>query len=143
MNLQDAITFATEHPVCFLATADGDQPHVRGWLFWFADETGFYFQTLEPKDVHRQLRANPKVEVCFFNGGDLTTAQTLRVTGEVEFLDDPVLMHRLVEEDMPFLAAAGGADDPIHQIFRVAHGEAFIWGMGDMLKERELDRAAF
>jgi uncharacterized pyridoxamine 5'-phosphate oxidase family protein len=112
-------------------------------LFWFADETGFYFQTLEPKDVHHQLRANPKVEVCFFNGGDLASAQTLRVTGEVEFLDDPVLMHRLVEEDMPFLAAAGGADEPIHQIFRVAHGEAFIWGMGDMLKERELERAAF
>lgn len=143
MNLQDAITFATEHPVCFLATVDDDQPHVRGWLFWFADETGFYFQTLEPKDVYHQLVANPKVEVCFFNGGDLTSARTLRVTGEVEFLDDPVLMRRLVEQDMPFLAAAGGADDPIHQIFRVAHGEAFIWGMGDMLKEHELERAAF
>ena len=143
MNLQDAITFATEHPVCFLATVDGDQPHVRGWLFWFADATGFYFQTLEPKDVYRQLRANPKVEVCFYNGGDLASAQTLRVTGTVEFLDDRALRHRLVDEDMQFLAAVGGADDPIHQIFRVAHGEAFIWGMGDMLHERELERAAF
>ena len=143
MDLQAAITFAHDHPVCFLATAEGDQPHVRGWLFWFADETGFYFQTLEPKDVYQQLRANPKVEVCFFNGGDLTTAQTLRVTGSVEFLQDQQLRHRLVEQDMPFLAAVGGADDPIHQIFRIAHGEAFIWGMGDMLKEHELERAAF
>jgi len=126
MNLQDAIDFATEHPV-----------------FWFADETGFYFQTLEPKDVYAQLRANPKVEVCFYNGEELTTAETLRVTGSVEFLDDPVLMHRLIEQDMPFLAAAGDADDPIHQIFRVAHGAAFIWGMGDMLKERQLERASF
>ena len=143
MNLQDAITFATAHPVCFLATAEGDQPHVRGWLFWFADESGFYFQTLEPKDVHHQLRANPKVEVCFYNGGDLSTAQTLRVTGSVEFLDDEALRHRLVEQDMPFLAAVGDAEDPIHQIFRVSHGEAFIWGMGDMLKEHELERATF
>lgn len=143
MDLATMITFATEHPVCFLATVDGDQPRVRGWLFWFADETGFYFQTLAPKDVYEQLVANPKVEVCFFNGGDLSTAQTMRVTGAVEFLDDPLLRHRLIEQDMPFLAAAGGADDPIHQIFRIGHGQAFIWGMADMLKERELPRVTF
>ena len=67
--LDEAIAFATAHPVCFLATTDADQPHVRGWLFWFADETGFYFQTLAPKDVYHQLKANPKTEICFFNGG--------------------------------------------------------------------------
>jgi uncharacterized pyridoxamine 5'-phosphate oxidase family protein len=143
MELGEAIRFAQEHPVCFLATADGDQPHVRGWLFWFADDSGFYFQTLAPKDVHQQLRANPKVEVCFYNGGDLSTARTLRVTGAVEFLDDTALRHRLVEQDMPFLAAVGDADDPIHQIFRIAHGEAFIWGMSDILREHELERAHF
>jgi hypothetical protein len=42
-----------------------------------------------------------------------------------------------------FLAAVGDADDPIHQIFRIAHGQAFIWGMSDILKERELPRAVF
>jgi uncharacterized pyridoxamine 5'-phosphate oxidase family protein len=143
MDLKDAIAFATQYPVCFLATADGDQPHVRGWLFWFADPTGFYFQTLAPKDVYQQLVANPKVEVCFYNGGDLATAKTMRVTGAVEFLDDPALRHRLIEQDMPFLAGVGDADDPIHQIFRIAHGQAFIWGMSDILKERELPRAVF
>jgi uncharacterized pyridoxamine 5'-phosphate oxidase family protein len=69
--------------------------------------------------------------------------ETLRVTGSVEFLDDTGLRHRLIEQDMPFLAAVGDADDPIHQIFRIAHGQAFIWGMSDMLKERELPRAIF
>ena len=142
--LDEAIAFATAHPVCFLATTDSDQPHVRGWLFWFADETGFYFQTLAPKDVYHQLKANPKTEVCFFNGGDLATARTLRVTGAVEFLDDPALKHRILEQDMPFLAPLGkGAEDPLHQIFRIVHGQAFFWGMGDILKEHELERITF
>jgi hypothetical protein len=43
--------------------------------------------------------------------------------------------------DMPFLAPLGtGADDPLHQIFRTPHGQAFFWGMGDILKEHELER---
>ena len=143
-RLDEAIAFAVAHPVCFLATSEADQPHVRGWLFWFADATGFYFQTLAPKDVCHQLKANPKTEVCFFNGGDLATARTLRVTGEVEFLDDPALKHRLLEQDMPFLAPLGnGPEDPLHQIFRIPHGQAFSWGMGDILKEHELERITF
>ena len=44
MDFQDCIKFATEIPVCYLATADGDQPRVRTFLLWYADETGFYFE---------------------------------------------------------------------------------------------------
>lgn len=90
------------------------------------------------------MKANPKTEVRFFNGGDLSTARTLRVTGSVEFLDDPVLKHRLLEHDMPFLAPLGkGADSPLHQAFRIPNGQAFLWGMGDILKEHELERIMF
>ena len=30
MDLHDYVAFATEHPICFLATEDGDQARVRG-----------------------------------------------------------------------------------------------------------------
>jgi pyridoxamine 5'-phosphate oxidase len=43
MTIQDAIRFANENPVCFLATVEKDQPRVRALAFWYADETGFYF----------------------------------------------------------------------------------------------------
>jgi len=70
--------------------------------------------------------------------------QTLRVTGEVEFLDDPVLKPRLLEQDRPFLAPLGkGAEYPLNQIFRIRHGQAFFCGMGDVLKEHELERITF
>ena len=65
MELQDYTQFATENPVCYLATAEGDQPRVRTWLLWFADESGFYFVAMAPKEVTKQMQQNPKVEVCF------------------------------------------------------------------------------
>ena len=143
MKLKDCIEFAQDHPVCFLATAEGDQPRVRAFLFWFADETGFYFQTLAPKDVYKQLKANPKIEVCFFNNGDLMTAKMMRITGTVEIRDDAVLKERLIR-DMPFLATVGtSAKDPIFQVFCVAKGEAVFWMMKDILRERSIERLQF
>lgn len=143
MNIQDCIAFAAKHPVCFLATTENDQPHVRAFLFWFADATGFYFETFRPKDVCAQLRANPKVEVCFFNHGDLASAKTLRVRGSVEFLEDSKLVERLLQ-DMPMLKGAGqGPTDPIYRVFRIAHGDAHFWTMADILKEHSIEHVQF
>jgi uncharacterized pyridoxamine 5'-phosphate oxidase family protein len=81
MDLQEYITFATENPVCQLARVEGDQPRVRTLLMWYADESGFYFQTLSPKDMRRQLRENPKVKLCFYNSAaDLMDAKQMRLT---------------------------------------------------------------
>jgi hypothetical protein len=40
MELDDYIKFANENPVSYFATADGDQPRVRGLLLWYAEKTG-------------------------------------------------------------------------------------------------------
>jgi len=56
MDLQECIKFASENPVCFLATSEGDQPRVRALLMWFANENGFYFATMSPKQVFKQLK---------------------------------------------------------------------------------------
>jgi hypothetical protein len=66
MNIHDCIKFANEIPVCYLATTDGDQPRVRALGFWFADETGFYFQTSTAKELPDQIKKNPKTEACFY-----------------------------------------------------------------------------
>ena len=139
MTTQECINFATEHPVCSLATVDGDQPRVRTFLLWRANEDGFYFETFNPKDVYEQLKNNPKVEICFFNNeSDLEKARTMRLTGEVEFLDDPDLKKQLLE-DWPFLQDAA----PVLEIFRIRSGEAFFWTMADVLKEKEIERLRF
>jgi len=56
MNIQDCIKFTNENPICYLATVECDQPRVRALGFWFADETGFYFQTASIKEFPNQFR---------------------------------------------------------------------------------------
>ena len=139
MTMQQYIDFATEHPVCSLATADGDQPRVRMFLLWRANENGFYFETFNPKDVYGQMKKNPKVEICFFNNeSDLEKAKSMRITGEVEFLDDADLKKQLLE-DWPFLLDA----EPVLELFCVHSGEAFFWTMADILREKEIERVRF
>ena len=139
MRFQECVDFATKHPVCSLATVDGDQPRVRTFLLWRANENGFYFETLNPKDVYNQLKSNPKVEICFFNNeSDLEKAKTMRLSGEVEFLDDPDLKKQLLQ-DWPFLQEA----ELVLELFRVQSGEAFFWTMDDNLKEKEIEWVTF
>jgi uncharacterized pyridoxamine 5'-phosphate oxidase family protein len=66
MNFDECMLFAKDHPMCAFATVDGDQPRVRMLGMWFVDRKGFYFSTAKVKEVHRQLMANPKAELCFY-----------------------------------------------------------------------------
>ncbi len=144
MELRDCIDFATEHPICYLATEEGDQPHVRALLMWFADESGFYFMTMSPKGFSHQLHENPKVEVCFYNGAaELPDAVELRVKGEVEFVDDAELTHKVAQERAALEGIIGRPLEPITEVFRIASGEAHFWTLMDILKEPQLERVRF
>jgi len=146
MDLKDCIKFANENLVCYIATVDGDQPRVRAFLMWFADETGFYFHTAAIKSVCKQLKANPKIEACFYAPDEPSAGgKMMRVAGEVEFLDDIALKTRLFEE-RPFLKELGlkAPDDlPPVAIFRIYTGEAYFWTMKDNIKESEIKRINF
>ena len=52
----------------YLATVEGDQPHVRPFGTAMVFEGKLYIQTGKVKDVYKQLTANPKAEICAFNG---------------------------------------------------------------------------
>ncbi len=136
MTLQDCIKFTNENPICYLATVEKDQPRVRALAFWFADESGFYFQTGAMKQFYHQLQENPKTEVCFFNS-EQGMGIMLRIAGEVEFLDDIKLKEKVIA-DRQFLKNFGmSADSPGLIIFRIAHGQAHFWTMETNLKPKE------
>jgi pyridoxamine 5'-phosphate oxidase len=141
MNIHDCIKFASDNPVCFLSTMDGDQPRVRAVLLVKADETGFYFDLLNTKKVVEQVLANPKAEVCFYNNAsDLMQAKEMRVTGLMELVQDQELIQK-VAKDRSFLdQLAGRPTGPLTMIFRLSKGEAFFWTMPDILKEAQLER---
>jgi uncharacterized pyridoxamine 5'-phosphate oxidase family protein len=144
MAFQDCIQFASENPVCYVATMDGDQPRVRGFLLWLADENGFTFIGLSPKRVSSQLKANPKVEVCFYNNpAELSGAKQMRVTGEVEFLEDQETLDKAYETRAFLDDLAGRSIRPFVEVFRISSGEAHFWTLADVLKEPTLERIRF
>jgi pyridoxamine 5'-phosphate oxidase len=143
MDVQECIRFATENPVCFFATADGDQPHVRTLLMCSADEQGFNFGILSPKAVFKQLQRNDKVEVCFFhNSTNRAEWKMMRVTGRTEVVNDPELKKRVCQERHALEEIIGRPLEPIVEIVRVK-GEACFWTLRDALRESELERVRF
>ncbi|HOB58700.1 MAG TPA: pyridoxamine 5'-phosphate oxidase family protein [Methanoregulaceae archaeon] len=144
MDFSECIGFANANPVTYIATIDGDQPRVRAFAMWFADETGFYYHTGTPKSIYSQLSKNSKTELCFYAPSPDGAGRMMRVAGSVEFLNDTALEERLYR-DRPWvkdLVKAGPRDAKV-AIFRVAHGEAYLWTMEYNMREREAPRVRF
>lgn len=136
MIIDDCIKFANENPICFLATVDGDQPRVRALGFWFADESGFYFQTGSVKEFPKQIEKNPKVEVCFYKHIGIIGTM-MRVAGNAELVKDSKFKQKVLDE-RPFLKTFGlTAESQELLIYRIAHGEAYFWTMQDNLKPKD------
>ena len=144
MEFQDCIQFATENPVCYLATVEGDQPRVRTFLLWYADESGFYFIPLSTKQVFEQLQRNPKLELCFYNNApDPANWKHMRVRGKAEFLEDKETLERAYENRSFLDPLLGFSAKPYLRPFRVAAGEAYFWTLPDNLKEAEVEKLSF
>jgi uncharacterized pyridoxamine 5'-phosphate oxidase family protein len=85
--------FLTEAGVFFLATADGDQPKLRPLGAHLELDGKVIFGVGDFKQVYRQLKANPKVELvaCKPDGN------WLRYTGTVAFETDPKYAEAMLE----------------------------------------------
>ena len=144
MNIEKVRDFANLNPVCWLSTAEGDQPHVRGMLMWFADDTGFYFHTGSVKRLYRQMKINSHVEVAFHHHDTNNNESVMvRVAGKVEFVRDKGLQNRLLGE-RPFLQdIVQHVPDCEVVIFKIATGEAQFWDMSVNCREIEQPRIRF
>jgi len=144
VDLSECIRFATENPVTYIATVEGDQPRVRAFAMWFADSTGFYYHTGTPKSVYQQLKKNPKGELCFYAPGTQDAGRMMRITGMVEFLESKSLEERLFK-DRPWVKdlLKSAPKDAKLAMFRIAHGEAYFWTMENNMRERDSPRVKF
>ncbi len=135
------VSFANQNPACHVATAEGDQPRVRGMLMWYADESGFYFHTASSKRLPKQLEKNPKVEVAFIRQTtDPSQMEALRISGVAQIINDPNLAERLFTERPWLRDFEKIAPDSRPVIFRIANGEAYFWNMGVNMREDSVER---
>ena len=90
------------------------------------------------------MQKNPKVEVYFYNNvTDLMDVTQMRVTGEIEFLDDEEILQKAFEARASLEDVVGKPIRHLVQPFRIFTGEAHFWTMADILKEPELERVRF
>jgi uncharacterized pyridoxamine 5'-phosphate oxidase family protein len=137
MTKEQVFEFLRKNPVFSLATAEDNKPHVRLMMLYRADEDGIIFNTGENKDVHRQLQANPQVELCFYNQEQ---GLQVRIEGTVEVLEDLELKKRVVA-DFPFLKE--WVDREGYEVLIchcLKHGKATTWTMETNFKPKEYIR---
>jgi len=123
MNKAEILAFLDANPTCYLATVEGNKPHVRAMGIVKADENGIIIETATFKDVYKQLSANPNVELCFFDSKD---GIQVRVSGAVEPLDDVGLKDEIIAQ-RPFLKQRieeGGYE--AMAVYRLK-GMAYVW----------------
>ena len=126
MNKSEIIQFLNDNPACYLATSEKDKPHVRAMRMVRADEKGLLFQTIDGKDMAKQMRENPNMEVCFYNAEN---GIQIRVSGRATSVEDLDLKKEIAEK-RPFLK-------PLIQekgfgmirVFRIVDGVAVVWTM--------------
>ena len=138
-TIEEIVEFTNQNPAAWVATAVGDQPHVRAMAMWFADASGFYFHTGTQKRLSDQLHGNPKVEIGFMNQGEgMDTMQMVRITGSIEMMDDPALEKKLFEERAWLNMIREAYPNDRIFIFRIPHGEAQYWNMGLNCQEKNV-----
>ena len=96
----------------YLATVEGDQPRVRPFGTVLVFDGKLYIQTGKVKPVSKQLAANPKAEICAFDG---QTGTWLRVSGEL-INDDSRDVKVAMLEKYPDLKAMYNPDDDNTQV---------------------------
>lgn len=140
MSYQQIVDFVRENPVCFIATMDGDQPRVRGFLAVLFDDGKIYFTTGTMKHVYDQIVSNPNVELCFSSPG---FQKTLRISGTIEIIDDREKKQQLLNERDYLRHFGGKADDPRFILLRLSHGKAHFWTMQQNMREKEIPMVEF
>jgi len=129
---EEIISFINANPTCYLATVDGDAPHVRAMGMYKADERGILIQLSTVKGMYGELVRNPKVELCFNSSG-----KVVRISGIADFMEDRNLKEEIVQA-RPFLKSLVDANGwEAIKVFRVANPLATVWTMATNLEPRE------
>ena len=110
-DMQEVYGFLKAVKTYYIATVDGDQPRVRPFGTVEIFDGHLYFQTGKKKNVAHQIDANPKVEICAFDG-----VRWLRLAGTaVE--DDRAEAQTHMLDAYPELQGMYKADDGNTEVF--------------------------
>lgn len=118
--MNEVVKYLQECGTFYLATVEGDQPHVRPFGAVCEFEGKLYIITNNKKDVYRQMKANGNVEICGMHNGTW-----MRVKGVVK--EDTRREARVaMMEANESLGSMYNVDDGLMTVFAFESGAATI-----------------
>ena len=116
--MREVYDFLKKCGTYYLATVEDDQPRVRpfGTVEIFEDK--LYIQTGKAKPVSKQMVANPKVEICAFDGNTW-----LRLSGEM-VPDERVEAKKHMLDAYPSLRGMYNENDGNTQVLYITNATA-------------------
>lgn len=103
--MQEVFDYLKASHVFYIATVDGNQPRVRPFGALAVYEGKMYTQTGKIKNVYKQMKANPRVELCTMGKGGWLRLEADMVEDErrearIAVLDqNPTLRNTYNEDD--------------------------------------------
>lgn len=125
--MNEAYEFLKKCGVFYLATTEGDRPRVRPFGALDVFEGKLYLQTGKIKPVAHQLKANPKVELCAFDGG---SGAWIRIAAEA-VLDERIEAQEHMLETNPGLKGRYKAGDGNTEVYYLRNARAEISSFRD------------
>ena len=119
--LTEVANFLSENGPFFISTVDGDQPRVRPFDFVMVFEGKLCFSTRAGKEVLKQLKVNPWMEICAVNKTD--QASWIRVRGKGRVLDSPAAKEKAFELSPGVANIYKKTDNPQFTIICLEEGE--------------------
>ena len=120
--MQEVCDFLKQCGIYYLATQDGEQPRVRPFGTVQIFENKLYIQTGKVKNVYKQLKANPKVEISGVLGG----SKWIRIEA-VAVEDDRLEAKQSMLDAYPSLQGMYKADDGNTIVFSLENATATIY----------------
>lgn len=120
--MNEVVQFLQENPVQYLATIGRDgKAKCRPFMFCVEQDGKLWFCTNNQKDVHKDLQANPNVEISVSS----PAYAWIRLHGKAVFENNmsvkEICMHNPIVKGQ-----YQTADNPIFEVFYLAEAEAVI-----------------
>ncbi len=109
--MQEVYEFLKQCGTYYLATVEGDRPRVRPFGTVDLFKGRLYIQTGRVKKVAEQMKTNPHVEICAFDGGKWVRISALAV------LDDDIAAQEHMLEAYPSLKRMYQAGDGNTEVY--------------------------
>ena len=122
--MQEVYDFLKKAGTYYLATVEGDQPRVRPFGTVNIFDGKLYIQTGKIKPCSKQMAANPKVEICAFNGGEWVRVAAKAIN------DDRIEAKQSMLDAYPSLQNMYKADDDNTQVLYLQDATATFSSFG-------------